>query len=86
MSALSDWELALASKARGLEAVSKIEEMLKPLDPSTRLTLSIDVTTLRELVRVYRIATSGHMRECLVHGDFVGPGEMLDQLFPESRS
>lgn len=41
---------------------------------------------LRELLRVYAIATSQHMRECLLFGETVGPGDMLDALFPERRS
>lgn len=62
-----------------------IEVRLSNCHPASTA-FELEATTVRELVRVYRLATSEHMRECLIHGDVVGPGELLDGLFPEGRS
>jgi hypothetical protein len=59
-----------------------LEAHLRILRDSTAQAAAVTLDELGELLRVYRLATSDHMRDCLLHGDFVGPGELLNQLFP----
>lgn len=59
-----------------------LEELAKAVRAAGPSTVVVHLSDLDELLRVYRLATSEDMQACLLHGEFIGPGELLNQLFP----